>query len=237
MRVVVFSDPQKAIESFPFLENVDVVVLDLVMPGLTGVDLLKEIRKHYKYKPAIVFVAGCIDRYDESTLMDMGAVALVPKPIDIDRLFTVIMEQFIENQHDRNRLLRVAERVPVKINEKFALTTKNIGYGGFFIPCIDVASNQWLSSMKIGQLVEFTYTLPTLGTTFKGKGEIVWIRLQPVKDFAPGFGLKFVELCEEGSRGIKDLVFLKRICSFIPAGALSLEQQRQTLGGNREYEE
>ena len=162
-------------------------------------------------------------------------MALVTKPIDFDRLFTVIMEQFIENQYDRNRLLRVAERVPLKIEGKFDLATENIGFGGFFIPCTDSISSQWLPTVKVGQLVEFTYALPTLDAEFRGKGEIVWTRLFGLKKtMFRGVGSNSWNCVMRAARASRTLFFSN---AFAVLSRRDIEITKVTLGGKSEYKE
>jgi DNA-binding NtrC family response regulator len=56
----------------------DIVVLDYMMPGLDGIDTLKEIRKFDKKMPAVIFTAYPDQRSIAGT-QKLGVSAYVPK--------------------------------------------------------------------------------------------------------------------------------------------------------------
>src|SRR2546428_9980705 len=64
-------------------DAVDLVVLDIEMPEISGLDALKTLREHYS--PAelpIIMVTGKITGYDNGTALDLGAKDYLKKPID-----------------------------------------------------------------------------------------------------------------------------------------------------------
>jgi len=66
-------------------EKPDLVVLDIKMPGLDGLDLLKMIRDHGD--PAIqhipvIMVAHIEQGYEERRALDLGAKAFIRKPFE-----------------------------------------------------------------------------------------------------------------------------------------------------------
>lgn len=70
-------------------ENFDLVITDLVIPGLGGLDLVKEV---HKYKPQQAFVvvsgAGTID--SAISALREGAIDFVRKPINFENLRSVV---------------------------------------------------------------------------------------------------------------------------------------------------
>ena len=63
--------------------NPDLILLDVMMPGLDGPETLQEIRKikAYENTPAIFMTAKILpNEVDE--LMSKGAIAVIPKPFD-----------------------------------------------------------------------------------------------------------------------------------------------------------
>jgi hypothetical protein len=148
----------------------------------------------------------------------MGAVALLEKPIDMNRLFSLIMEQFIEDVQERSKYLRTAEHIPTVINEKFHLEIGSIGFGGVFIPQSE--SNVY-DSLDIGSLVSFQFNLDQDGGTIKAVGEVAWKRALPKDGLPPGMGVKFVRISDEDREKILDYARLNRILSFIPMGPTS----------------
>jgi len=58
---------------------VDLVVTDLTMPGMNGLDLLKEIKVKYPDLP-VILASGSIDEADIQKAIASGAIAYLEKP-------------------------------------------------------------------------------------------------------------------------------------------------------------
>jgi hypothetical protein len=159
--------------------------------------------------------------------MNMGAVALLEKPIDMNRLFSLIMEQFIEDLQERTRYMRTPEHIPTVINEKFHLEIGNIGFGGVFIekindPALTSEQASAFDSLEIGSLVSFQFKLGQDDNTIDAVGEVVWKRHLPKEGLPPGMGIKFVRITDEDREKILDYARLNRILSFIPKGPVAV---------------
>lgn len=76
------------IQALAFLEAEDepsVIVLDLRMPGLDGIEVLRRVRKDYPAISVIVVTAhGTVD--DERTVRDLGAFDYMQKPVNVNNL-------------------------------------------------------------------------------------------------------------------------------------------------------
>ena len=100
-----FQDSEQALEYFKN-EGADLVVSDLRMPRLTGIELLREIRLIDKQVPFII-VTGYADVESAIEAMRLGASDFVKKPFDMDELCLQIDKTL---QHDalvrENRLLK-----------------------------------------------------------------------------------------------------------------------------------
>ena len=77
-------DAQAAIEN---LEPVDVVVLDLMLPYVSGYQLISEVREHpdWQHVP-IVVVSGKVMEHDIVKALDLGANDYVTKPFRPEEL-------------------------------------------------------------------------------------------------------------------------------------------------------
>jgi DNA-binding response OmpR family regulator len=65
----------------------DLILLDLLMPKISGFDFLKEIRKNEKTKDTpVIVVSALTDEENIEKIMNMGAVDFVKKPIDLQYL-------------------------------------------------------------------------------------------------------------------------------------------------------
>jgi signal transduction histidine kinase len=91
-RVVTETDPQRALEMF--LERpqaFDLIITDLIMPGLTGEALAGEILKHKPQIPILV-CTGYSERLSEDQLAQSGLKGILYKPITIYHLAQVIRQ-------------------------------------------------------------------------------------------------------------------------------------------------
>ncbi|MGW8193853.1 MAG: GGDEF domain-containing protein [Desulforhopalus sp.] len=64
---------------------VDLVLLDIVMPGMDGLELLGHIREHYNETDVIIATGYC-ERASYAEVIRAGAIDFIKKPIDHDEL-------------------------------------------------------------------------------------------------------------------------------------------------------
>ena len=68
-------------------ETPDLILLDLLMPKISGFDFLEEIRKNPKTKiTPVIVVSALTDEENVERIMKMGAIDFVKKPIDLQYL-------------------------------------------------------------------------------------------------------------------------------------------------------
>ena len=70
-------------------EKIDMVLLDLHLPIVNGMDLLMHIRQYYKIEELPVLVIS-VDQREKAELFQMGANEFIHKPFDIDDLVSKI---------------------------------------------------------------------------------------------------------------------------------------------------
>jgi DNA-binding response OmpR family regulator len=81
-RVIVAEDGQRALDILGTSE-VDLVLLDVMMPGLTGLDVLRRLRrKHPPSQLPVVMVTAKTESDDVVEALELGANDYVAKPID-----------------------------------------------------------------------------------------------------------------------------------------------------------
>ncbi len=89
-------DAQTALEGKKALKLVEespphIVVLDLMMPGLGGLEILKRIKTINKNLP-VILLSGYGSKELAKEGMNLGAIDYVMKPCDIDSLIAKIQE-------------------------------------------------------------------------------------------------------------------------------------------------
>jgi DNA-binding NtrC family response regulator len=69
----------------------DVMVLDLRMPGIGGMEVLRRVRKQYPQMEVIIMTGHGSDK-DEAEARRLGAFDYLRKPVDINRLMEIVRE-------------------------------------------------------------------------------------------------------------------------------------------------
>jgi two-component system, cell cycle response regulator DivK len=68
-------------------ESPDLILLDLLMPKISGFEFLEEIRKNEKTKNTpVIVVSALTDEENVEKILKMGAIDFVKKPIDLQYL-------------------------------------------------------------------------------------------------------------------------------------------------------
>ena len=88
-RVRGFTCPKQALDALT-RDTPDVLVVDLVMPDLSGPELLTALSERGRRPSATILVSAHTDLADGLELTAYGITAFLPKPLDITRLFDAI---------------------------------------------------------------------------------------------------------------------------------------------------
>ena len=83
--VLITSEPAKALKMLE-THTVDLVIVDIVMPNITGFDFLKALKKIEKFKAPILMLTGRSAPKDVLTSLELGATDYLVKPIDHELL-------------------------------------------------------------------------------------------------------------------------------------------------------
>src|SRR5262245_27067937 len=111
------ADALEALSSLAF----DVVLLDIVMPGMDGLELLEEVRSRYPRVPVIMLTATKTVKTAVGA-MKLGAFDYVTKPFDVDEL-RVILDKATENA----ALQREVEELRHEVGRRYRLDESIIG--------------------------------------------------------------------------------------------------------------
>lgn len=79
-------------------EEFDLIISDIRMPGLNGVEAVKAIykylKKNNKVKPPVIFITGYADEKCEKEAQTLNPIGYLHKPFDIDDLMRLIKSAF-----------------------------------------------------------------------------------------------------------------------------------------------
>ncbi|MGI9044302.1 MAG: response regulator [Gemmatimonadaceae bacterium] len=90
-RVTLAFDGQEAIDALEQGDRVDLVVLDLMMPRLSGLDVLDRIRANEALSdmPCVILTAAGQEEYERNA-RESGATAFLTKPFSPKKLYALI---------------------------------------------------------------------------------------------------------------------------------------------------
>ncbi len=92
--VHIASDEQTAIRLIKEIRP-HIVLLDIIMPGMGGLDVLTEIKK-IDPKVGVIMVTGVADNELAKRTLELGAYDYITKPIDLDYFESVVMVMIID---------------------------------------------------------------------------------------------------------------------------------------------
>ena len=90
-KVSIAYDGQEALDLINNDEHVDLALLDLMMPKLSGLDVLKQIRAQERFKtlPCIILTAGGDAKHERDALA-LGATQFLTKPFSPKKLYALV---------------------------------------------------------------------------------------------------------------------------------------------------
>ena len=84
-----------------FDKPISLILLDINMPNMNGLDFLKKIKKDDKYKNIPVIVLTC-DGNSELKSLELGAIDFIKKPYDMPEVILARVNRIVELHEDRN---------------------------------------------------------------------------------------------------------------------------------------
>ncbi|MHC2991624.1 autoinducer kinase [Pontibacter sp. HJ8] len=91
MQVIVAYDGQEALQKLETEKGIDIVLMDVMMPEMDGIEATKRIRENARFKqlPIIALTAKAM-KEDKEKCIEAGASDYIPKPVDTDKLLTLM---------------------------------------------------------------------------------------------------------------------------------------------------
>lgn len=212
--VLTASDGQKALDIIS-KESVDLIISDVQMPLVNGVQLLEQIRSHNLIQPPVIFITG-YSAITAEQAFDKGVQAVIYKPFDFKDLLASI-KKFLGPQNERYLARETRQAVYTKLNFSYSNLKEaqeahvlNIGKGGFFMS---------LETDKLPPLeskIDFCIQFHEGTAEIKGTGQVKWVRKDFDGEMPPGCGIEFTEIDEQSNRYVLDLIESLKTAKFIP---------------------
>ena len=91
VQVVIGRNGFEAISKLDEVEGIDLVLMDIMMPGMDGLEATRRIRKDPRFKKLpIIAVTAKAMKDDLEQCLKAGTNDHLAKPIDLDRLFSLL---------------------------------------------------------------------------------------------------------------------------------------------------
>jgi CheY-like chemotaxis protein len=200
---IVAASAEAALESLD-AGRPDAVLLDVVLPGMSGLDLLRIVREQRRGLP-VVAMSGLATEEDARRCLALGAVEFLPKPLTVDRLEMVLdlLEARLLDRADapgtRAASRRRYARAPVPLD----VTLEDLKGGWWHARAVDVSpfgvKVRPASPTAPGSTMRLTFTPPD------GEGRIVVLSLV-VRQDPDGQAFAFVNLTGPDFERLKRLV-------------------------------
>ncbi|MBW1775447.1 MAG: response regulator [Deltaproteobacteria bacterium] len=107
LRVISAHSGEESLEMLSKNQNLDVVILDVKMPGMDGIDTLKEIKKGYPLAE-VVMLTGHATVETAIEGMKQGAYDYLMKPCEIEDLLKKV-EEAAKKKRDHEEKIREAK--------------------------------------------------------------------------------------------------------------------------------
>jgi two-component system response regulator (stage 0 sporulation protein F) len=198
-------------------KTVDLVITDIKMPGLDGIQLLREIKDRNIITPPVIMITG-FSNVNVDELYDMGACGYIAKPFDWDD----IIKNILDALRDKPRFHRphfneanIKASLDLKYDSPYQAiwTDKDllVGQGGMFVKTNNFFTDGDLTRFNI----EFTHGEPK---HISGIGEILWQREEKLGNLPVGMGIKFIHLPKEVEEFVEHFITEHGIRAYVPRG-------------------
>ncbi|MFC2171817.1 PilZ domain-containing protein [Acidobacteriota bacterium] len=189
-----------------YTPHIDLLITDLMMPGMTGFDVIRKVRSELKLDklPILVTTEFPPSSEDFAEVKRLGGDVYIPKSSMVEELLFYVNELLKPSPDERRSHLRVPVSIPINFeyNEKtYSTRTLNLSQNGCFVVGRDFP--------KTGSISSLTFWIATSPTVIKCQARVVWIRqpddTNPVYD-PPGIGFEFLDLQKDHSESLSQFV-------------------------------
>jgi len=216
-------------------EQFDLILSDIRMPGMNGIETLRRIRQHSygqqeREIPAII-MTGYTDVDARRQAEELGIEHFLYKPFELTEFLKLVKKCMANAPIYKRSLLRIIARFPIKIKERMTTIngqTLNISENGLNARSKD--------EVNMNAQVDFFIDFRPVHDPIEGNGKILWVNLLPEnKDY--NWGLKFLQMQEKHLAVLQD-VLKKCKFKYLDKGfvALTREMKNFLLCLKREFD-
>lgn len=198
-RVRTTTSPTRALE---LLEErlPDLLIVDLVMPELSGFDLLARVRERWSARdlPALAVTDVLAQDAERETLRALGCEACVNKLAPPDHVLFRVSGALFPRSHEgrRHRRLAVSLDVQVRIGRSTSFAySYTLSAEGMFVRSTDPPPP--------GTRVELSFALATSARSLRVTGEVVRQSRRTTETSPAGFAVRFTQVSDEDRQALR----------------------------------
>jgi sigma-B regulation protein RsbU (phosphoserine phosphatase) len=151
-----FYDAEDGFQAIKEVEDhdIDLIILDLMMPGKDGFDVLKELKANLIYRDIPIIVYSGMDNTDSvNQALELGAYDYFTKPLTMEQIKFIVptkVKNALESYVQRKALVRMHEKMKLElmlanILQQTLLATSKQGLSadmhGKYLPCDEIGGN------------------------------------------------------------------------------------------------
>jgi uncharacterized protein (TIGR02266 family) len=163
------------------LDQIDLLVLDLRLPNVSGVELVRTLRRIDARRPPILIFSGTIASADEvRELATLGVAGYVNEYSAVQHIVPSLAPHLFPDNFNRRGSPRVVLGIPIQYrfgNTIAAALTLNLSRGGIAI--------RTTSPLETGARIRVRFRLPGTKRDVEGEGRVAW------SDRRVGMGVQF----------------------------------------------
>jgi uncharacterized protein (TIGR02266 family) len=175
------------------LDTIDLIVLDLRLPHVPGVDLVRSIRKLDDGKLPVLIFSGTIANADEvRDLAALGVAGYINEYSAVQHILPSLAPHLFPDNFNRRGSPRVVLGIPIQYrfgNTIAAALTLNLGHGGIAI--------RTTSPLDGGAMIKVRFRMPGSKKDIDAEGKVAW------SDRRVGMGIQF-ETVDPASQAVID---------------------------------
>ena len=208
--VITADDGEEAWNFISKDEKFDLIILDLLMPRMTGFDILERLGQNSRPMVKVLVITGSFKSPKEiRRLRDLGACGYLTKSAPVDEILFRVNQVFhigLGNTRKRPRLLM---SVPISYRvqeEQFVNYTSNFSADGAFIRTIDPAP----PNAQLDLIIK----IPGREGSIEASGRVVWTNEYETyrrKSCLPGMGIEFLELNPQYQKILSEFITNKLV--------------------------
>ena len=188
------------------IDSIDLLVLDLLMPRMSGFDVLAKLKEQHPDRKFPVLVISGVFKSDKdiSRLKDLGANGYLNKSAVVDEVLYRVNSFFYQVPDKHRRHPRVLFNIPVEYKyngSKHSSYTTNLSEHGCFVRTLKPAPE--------GLDVNLSMGIPDVAEPVAATGKVAWInRFDENRrtNTLPGMGIEFHNLDQKHQEILKGLI-------------------------------